>query len=969
MKTTKEIHLPENNLMNPTQKNPLLISPSKNKKAPKHRQKFWFLCFILLSFTEIALGNSVRQLSTPEGSVYGFSLQSSSGSNFFITSFEGTRLLTQIEVPHSKNSKNGSISASLVYQNEWEGYSIYELSDPLETDSTISFSLGDSDTVDRDDRVFLLGPKEEKEERKASQILFRATQWNDYFYSCFLLKGDWDLSDRGRPVLNSAGQLIGLFVSYKEQGLVIPLRFIQEKLYSLKQQDYNKEESIEEKVIWQPGQEPNPQAEPTVNPNSLIPIQEFSENPEYSFGEIADMDTDQKNHLYVLDKKYREIRRIPLEKLFTPQPIQTNETSNEISIEEKASQETPSDVELSFPPSSSSSSPSSPNSSEGTERIENRKGMDGIVEGIEETQIKKEANHSEVIRIFLEKPISLTVSRSGLIYVLDEGSKSIVFLNENLEVLARQSYRNSAEEINLIPKKIRAWGSEIYLISDTEQLYHLALEKKTGEFLLQPVMRRKSLPNERWSDLAYEGNQYYALDSAKKEIRILNERKRIIHSFSLSKMNWPSHIGVYKNEIFVLDQANKQISIYDPEGKLLRVWQKEILSSSGNAHFMRMSPNGFLALGYRYETHIRLFHSEGQLIETLSPFPEGSRDFPVSLTVSLGGIPSFVSGTNDFASYIQNTQNIQDKNTELENLGNESSSLGSSRSSSLENSLSISWKREKKWEKQIPFSRPISSALRGLVSDSQGRFWISDLLRNSVFLWEDQGPQNRGVDGFAFGELGQPIQLDYRNQNVYILDKENQNIVVLDDRGVLQKSFAVLGAGNLGDKPQSLYPQDLSVGEEAIWVLAENHVLQFDMNGELKQDFSLLKTIQDSSLGFSNENDTEKLYAKGIAWDSEERRLYVSDTYQDRILVYDDSGNLLSFFGKTGSTMDSFFMPWDLVWNNGELFILDRGNHRILRYGKSSTSTESQEQGKEEKEREEAIEQDEQKNAENQNLA
>jgi DNA-binding beta-propeller fold protein YncE len=60
-------------------------------------------------------------------------------------------------------------------------------------------------------------------------------------------------------------------------------------------------------------------------------------------------------------------------------------------------------------------------------------------------------------------------------------------------------------------------------------------------------------------------------------------------------------------------------------------------------------------------------------------------------------------------------------------------------------------------------------------------------------------------------------------------------------------------------------------------------------------------------------------------------RLYVADTYNSRIQVFDDNGNFLMKFGNVGFGPGQFVFPAGVIVDNstGNIFVADYGNFRI----------------------------------------
>ena len=61
-------------------------------------------------------------------------------------------------------------------------------------------------------------------------------------------------------------------------------------------------------------------------------------------------------------------------------------------------------------------------------------------------------------------------------------------------------------------------------------------------------------------------------------------------------------------------------------------------------------------------------------------------------------------------------------------------------------------------------------------------------------------------------------------------------------------------------------------------------------------------------------------------------RLYVSDSGNNRIVVFDINGNYLFNFGKLGENEGEFFSPAGIVVNNNNIYVADTGNKRIQKF-------------------------------------
>ena len=67
----------------------------------------------------------------------------------------------------------------------------------------------------------------------------------------------------------------------------------------------------------------------------------------------------------------------------------------------------------------------------------------------------------------------------------------------------------------------------------------------------------------------------------------------------------------------------------------------------------------------------------------------------------------------------------------------------------------------------------------------------------------------------------------------------------------------------------------------------------------------------------------------GLAYDADQHRLFVADTYAHDIKVFDAQGNLIDTLGRRGERAGEFNFPTHLAYANGELYVTDTMNSRI----------------------------------------
>lgn len=108
-------------------------------------------------------------------------------------------------------------------------------------------------------------------------------------------------------------------------------------------------------------------------------------------------------------------------------------------------------------------------------------------------------------------------------------------------------------------------------------------------------------------------------------------------------------------------------------------------------------------------------------------------------------------------------------------------------------------------------------------------------------------------------------------------------------------------------------PVGISISPDSIYVADSSaaKVFVFDRNGDLKS------TIQ----GLHRPT--------GIAFHPTSKRLYVTDTLENQVLVFDERGNSLAEFGRRGLASGEFNFPTSLAMHDDTLLVNDTLNYRI----------------------------------------
>ena len=212
----------------------------------------------------------------------------------------------------------------------------------------------------------------------------------------------------------------------------------------------------------------------------------------------------------------------------------------------------------------------------------------------------------------------------------------------------------------------------------------------------------------------------------------------------------------------------------------------------------------------------------------------------------------------------------------------------------------------------------------GLASDSDGNIYVADETNHRVqkldpdggMLWKvgATGPDGRPRAGTAPGEfmMHRAVATDH-DDNLYVGDSQNNRVQSFDSSGRFRFMFGSQGNGP-GQFGGVSGPNGIAVDEDGfIWVSdthtalgGNNRVQKFDQQGRFISSFGEHgagpgqfagkvgpRTTTDSKIGGIN---PEGPY--GIVFGALSGHLYIADTDNSRIQVFDREGNLLRSFGQ-----------------------------------------------------------------------
>jgi DNA-binding beta-propeller fold protein YncE len=215
----------------------------------------------------------------------------------------------------------------------------------------------------------------------------------------------------------------------------------------------------------------------------------------------------------------------------------------------------------------------------------------------------------------------------------------------------------------------------------------------------------------------------------------------------------------------------------------------------------------------------------------------------------------------------------------------------------------------------------------GLAIDDDDRLFISDSHLRSILVLD---ASHRLLTSFGPDSLGRPsgIALDTKNRLLYVADVTKDHIAVFD-----ADSFKFLRAiggppAKIGEEDSGTFAKPTNVAVDAngnVYVAdtMNNRIQIFDADGEF---LSMFGRPGDGVGDFGR--------PKGIAVDRD-GHIWVADTSMDRVQVFDREGRVAGYFGMHGTLPGQFVLPTGIAIDKQNRVIVSeqfKGRAQVFRY-------------------------------------
>ena len=209
---------------------------------------------------------------------------------------------------------------------------------------------------------------------------------------------------------------------------------------------------------------------------------------------------------------------------------------------------------------------------------------------------------------------------------------------------------------------------------------------------------------------------------------------------------------------------------------------------------------------------------------------------------------------------------------------------------------------------------PLSHLYRPMdiaVSNDGKRVYVSDFGQASIYLFDltQQKVTRLGSLTSPFG-----IALDAQ-ERLYVVEQEAKSLKVLDRRGEVVKSMAI---------SETERPTDIAIDQERglIYVAdssiqaSRNHFVKvYDLAGKFLRNIGKGRGTADGFLHFPTYVTLDK-----------DGNLYVTETLNSRVSVFDPEGNFVKKFGERGTSFGMFDKPKGVALDAfGNVYVADSG--------------------------------------------
>lgn len=441
---------------------------------------------------------------------------------------------------------------------------------------------------------------------------------------------------------------------------------------------------------------------------------------------------------------------------------------------------------------------------------------------------------------------------------------------------------------------------------------------------------------------AVDDEKIYVVDNENSKIQIFDLKGNFLKSFGTkgnlnSQFNKPIGIALNKDKIFVTDSGNNRIQVFDKEGNFI-----SFFGTKGNLPGQFNAPSGISYFQGRIyiadsgNDRIQIFSSTGIFLGEfgIAGNEAGRFNNPVDLSIDSAG----------------NIYILDEGNFRVQKFDNDGKFL-----------LSFGGKGES----QDLFSKPCS-----IWVDKFGFIYVADKGVSKIKRYDSSGKfiSSFGTKGEGIGQFKDICKIIFKDNNLFIIDCGNSRIQVIEWK-IEEESIKEINQAkekvnieffsNISaecsdlyiDSKNLIYCASQSLSNVTVFNKKGEEILKFGAKGNTPSQFNNpTNIIVDNSgnmfvvdsgnsriqkfdstgkylLSFGKKGGKEGEFSKpqGIAQDAV-GNLYIIDSAQGKIQVFTQDGIFLRMFGKKGNLPSDFKEPVDIaISSTGNIYILNKG--------------------------------------------
>jgi len=221
--------------------------------------------------------------------------------------------------------------------------------------------------------------------------------------------------------------------------------------------------------------------------------------------------------------------------------------------------------------------------------------------------------------------------------------------------------------------------------------------------------------------------------------------------------------------------------------------------------------------------------------------------------------------------------------------------------------------------------------VKGIAVDDDNNIYVTDYYNNRVQKFDPYGNflMKFNVSEHPTGETNEPNGLDIGpDGKIYVCLGRKSVVEVYSAAGIYIEDIGTpYGSGNDGIST----PHDVSVDDQSnIYVICGNEKMKkFDKDGNF-----LMKIEDDAGYGSGN-GQFWNPYGIDVGSDG---KIYVSESWNHRVQIFDASGKYVSKFGSRGDGNTQFDFPLGMSLDkNDNIYVCDPSNQRIQKFTSSGS--------------------------------